>query len=130
MAQGVAGASNGQEPLLFDRCDPGAAFDYGTAGEQPAELRAHRLHVVRRAVCGEGGVIAVGLIEDEGRRVGIQRMQRVRQHRAGFVGLHLANHFRKDGLQVGFFAWLRLLIGFDIIFTALAVVLIDTVLIG
>lgn len=27
-------------------------------------------------------------------------------------------------------AWVRLLIGFDIIFTALAVVLIDTVLIG
>jgi len=33
-------------------------------------------------------------------------------------------------IQGDLFAWLRLLIGFDIIFTALALVLIDTVLIG
>lgn len=33
-------------------------------------------------------------------------------------------------IQGDMFAWLRLLVGFDIIFTSLAVVLIDTVLIG
>lgn len=35
-----------------------------------------------------------------------------------------------EPIQGDLFAWLRLLVGFDIIFTALAVILIDTVLIG
>jgi heme exporter protein B len=35
-----------------------------------------------------------------------------------------------DPLQGDLLAWLRLLVGFDIIFTALAVVLVDTVLVN
>ncbi len=35
-----------------------------------------------------------------------------------------------EPIQGDLMAWLRLLIGFDIIFTALAVILVDTVLVG